>query len=466
MLADAPEAKGSHPVQEERSAAGLSDEWQRAVAWIERELGGQVARFERQPRWRPACFLDLERNGQTIPLYFRGDRGVSDHGVYPLEHEMRALQVLEANGIPVPHVYGFCPDPRGIVLARCPGGPVAQLVSEAATTRQAVFDDYIEILARMHHIDPAAFEAVGVARPRTAEELALVDFDSWERVYRSKKRRPEPLIEFVIRWVRRNIPQGRHRVAFLTGDCGQFLYENGRVTALHDFELACLGDPAADLAGLRLRDLSEPLGNLARAMRRYGEIVGEEVDLAAVDYHTVRLGICTPMSVASTVADPPPGLNLVQYYGWYVVYARLPLEVLAWRLGVGLTPVDVPEERRTRHSPAYRALVSLLEEDPRSTEPDRYRIDAAWRVAEYLRRADLLGPAFEEEDLDEMAVLLGRRPANWLEGDTALEALVLAAGPERDAEFVRYFHRRVLRQEAILKPVLREMEHSTVQRIS
>jgi aminoglycoside phosphotransferase (APT) family kinase protein len=464
MLADAPEASSKDSPQAQ-GAAELSDEWHRAVTWIERELGGRMTRFERQARWRPAAFLDLERNGQTVPLYFRGDRGSSDHGVYPLEHEMRVLQVLEANGIPVPHVYGFCPDPRGIVMERCSGRPVAELAAEEETTRQAVFDDYIEILARMHRIDPSAFEAVGVARPRRPEDLALVDFDAWERVYRSKKKRPEPLIEFVISWIRRNVPQDRRRAAFNTGDCGQFLYENGRVQALHDFELACLGDPAADLAGLRCRDTSEPLGNLARAIRRYGEITGEPVDLAAVDFHTVRLGICTPMSVASVVADPPPGLNLVQYYGWYLVYARLPLEVLAWRLGVELTPVDLPQERPTRHSPAYRALVSLLGDDPRSIAQDRYRIDAAWRVAEYLRRADLLGPAFEEQDLDEMAVILGRRPLNWAEGDAALEAFVHTAGPEREAELVRYFHRRVSRQHAILKPVLREMEHSTFQPI-
>src|SRR5574340_610238 len=431
------------------SAAALSDEWQRAVRWVERELGGRVVGIERQPRWRPAAHLDLERNGEILPLYFRGDRGSSDHGVYPLEHEMRVLQVLEANGIPVPHIYGFCPDPRGIVMERCAGRPVAQLVAEDAGTRQAVFDDYIDILARMHQIDPAEFEKVGVVRPHQAKEMALVDFDAWERVYREKKKRPEPLIEFVIGWIRRNIPPRRDRVALLTGDCGQFLYENRRVKVLHDFELSCLGDPAADLAGLRTRDLSEPLGDLARAIRRYGEITREPVDLGVVDYHTVRLGICTPMSVASTIADPPPGANFVQYYGWYLVYARLPLEVLAWHLGVELAPVAVVSDQPTRHSPAYRALVSLLTDDPRSTEQDRYRIDAAWRIAEYIRRADLMGPAFEDQDLDEMAALLGKRPANWAEGDAALEQFVQASGARHEADLVRYFHWRVLRQQTI-----------------
>ena len=94
---------------------------QQMIEWIERTTGGRVIRSERQPRWRPAWFIDIERDGEILPVYFRGDRGSLDHGVYPLEHEQRVLEVLEAQGIAVPHVYGLCPEPRGIVMARVAG---------------------------------------------------------------------------------------------------------------------------------------------------------------------------------------------------------------------------------------------------------------------------------------------------------------------------------------------------------
>src|SRR5207237_3215354 len=77
------------------------------LEWIEHTTGGHVVHYERQPRWRPAWFIDVERDGEVLPLYFRGDRGALDHGVYSLEHEYRVLQVLEAHDIAVPHVYGF-----------------------------------------------------------------------------------------------------------------------------------------------------------------------------------------------------------------------------------------------------------------------------------------------------------------------------------------------------------------------
>jgi len=439
-------------------------EWQRAFRWVEDLLGGRIVRRERQARWRPAWLLDLERDGRSLPLYFRGDRGRTDHGVYPLEHELRVLRVLEAQGIPVPHVYGLCPDPRGILLERCPGR--ANLATaESPAEREAVLDHYIELLARMHRIDPAAFEAVGLARPRTPEALGLGDFDAWERSYRRTKRRPEPLIEFVIRWLRRNAPRDRERVTFLTVDSGQFLFEGGRVTAVLDLELACLGDPLADLAGLRCRDLSEPLGDLPRALRRYAELTGEEIDCRAVDYHTARFGICTPMVVAHLVADPPPDLDLAQYLSWYLVYSRAPLEAIAHGMALALEPIALPEPEPTRHAPAHGALEALLSGAAPCGGFEAWRAGAALRLAQYLRRADRLGPALDALDRDEAARLLRRRPPSAEETDARLEELVLEAGPERDADLVRYFHRRVQRQEALLGPALRELEGALLQPI-
>lgn len=440
----------------------LPEEWRRAFSWIERELGGRIVRAERQPRWRPAWFLDLERDGEIVPLYFRGDRGETDHGIYPLDHEMRVLQVLEKHGIPVPHVYGFCPDPRGIVMERGRGRSNLA-TSDDPEERVSVLDHYMEILARMHAIDIAPFEAIGLERPADPDRLALDDFAHWERAYRQAKRRPEPLIEFVIQWLHRNVPRGRTKVSFLAGDSGQFLFENGRVTAVLDLELAHLGDPAADIGALRSRTLTEPLGDLSRAVRRYNEISGASIDLATIDYHTVRFALCTPMAVAAVVAAPPEGTDLVQYLAWYVVYSRVPLEVIAHCMGIALEPIEMPEPAPTRHSPSHDALVSLLAPDPSAGAFTAYRIDAAWRIAEYLRRVDLFGPACEAMDLDEAARLLGHRPSSWHEADAAFERLVAESGPERDADFVRFFHRRIQRQEAILRPVMRELEDATCE---
>lgn len=455
---------------------GLTSAWQRAFTWVEDELGGRIVGARRHARWRPAWYLDLERDGEIVPLYFRGERGEADHGAYALEHEMGVLQVLEANDLPVPHVHGFCPDPRGIVMQRC-SGRANLATAEDDAEREAVLDDYVALLARMHEIDVAAFEKIGLERPTTPHELGLGDFDIWERGYRRNKRRPEPLIEFVTRWVRRNIPHDREKVSFLCGDSGQFLFDAGRVTTVLDLELAYLGDPAADLAGMRCRDLSEPLGDLARAVKKYESITGQEVDRSVIDYHTVRFAIVTPLAVAHLVAAPPPGIDFVQYLAWYLVYSRAPIEVIANEAGLELSPVELPEAVLTRHSQGYDALREMLydgrsldgaDDATEATEEadfEEYRLDAAYRVAEYLRRADCMGPALENDDLDDVARLLGHRPANWSQADAELEEFVLEASPERDAELVDYFHRRLLRQEALIDPVMRELKGAQIQRV-
>ena len=442
----------------------LAPEWHPAFEWVERKLGGRVVRYERHPRWRPAWYLDVERGGETVPLYFRGDRGALDHGVYPLEHEMKVLVLLEQHGIPVPHVFGFCPEPRGIVMQRCPGrSNLATAENEAE--RVSVLDHYVDLIARMHAIDPAVAEAIGLARPRTPEELGLGDLDHWERAYRREKRRPDPMIEFTLRGLRRNVPRHRSRVALLQCDAGQFLYDRGRITALHDFELAYLGDPMAEFAGLRNRTLSEPLGDLRRALRRYEERSGEPVDLRAIDYHTVRFGLVTPLSTAHLVADPPPGVELVQYLAWYLVYGRLCMEVLAHLIGQELEPIEVPQPVATRHSTAHAALVGMLQPKPGADPFSAFETRTAERVARYLQRAELLGPALEAQELDEAGALLGRRPASWQEADASLEAFALAAGPELDGPLVNLLYRRLSRHEALLKGALRELEGVRIERL-
>jgi hypothetical protein len=449
----------------------ISSEWKRAFGWIEGELGGTIVRAERQARWRPAWSLDLERGGETVPLYFRGDRAEADHGVYALEHEMKVLQVLEQNEIPVPHVHGFCPEPRGIVMERCPGHANLVNASDDAE-REAILDDYMKLLAKMHAIDTSHFEKVGLSRPDTPQSLGLGDLDVWERGYRRHKCRPEPLIEFVLGWVHRNVPHDRERVSFLCADAGQFLFDEGRVTAILDLELACLGDPAADLAGMRCRDLSEPLGDLARAVKRYEQITGEPIDRSVIDFHTVRFAIVTPLAVAHLVAKPPSGLDFVQYLAWYLVYSRAPIDVIAREMGVDLAPVELVGAEPTRYSQGHDALQAMLDDHASSAAEENlgdgfaaYRFDAAQRVAEYLRRADCMGPALEADDLDDVAELLGHRPDSWLRADEELEELIHEADPDLDGPLVAYFHKRMLRQEALIDPVMRELRGATIQPI-
>src|SRR5829696_2169892 len=88
------------------------------AGWLERTLGGTVRRIERKPRWRPAWDVDLEVDGRLLELHARGEREPRIVMPYRIRDEIAVHDLLEAHGIPVPHVYGLCEDPDAIVMDR------------------------------------------------------------------------------------------------------------------------------------------------------------------------------------------------------------------------------------------------------------------------------------------------------------------------------------------------------------
>lgn len=458
MTQDTNQTQGSN------ARGALDAEWQRAFDWVERELGVRIVSFERQARWRPAFFIETERDGEPLSLYLRGDRGELDHGIYPLEHESRVLQVMEAEGLPVPHIHGVIPDPKMIVMDRMPGRHDLS-TAESEEERVSVLNHYVDLLADLHAIDPKRFEEIGIERPKGPEALGFADLDRWEKVYRETKKRPEPLIEFVFDWLRRRVPKEREEVACLQVDSAQFLFEKGRVTSFLDLELACLGDPAADLAGMRGRDMAEPLGDLNPAFERYFAKTGKRIPKEIIDYHTVRFNLATPTTCAPLVAAPPEAVDYVQYLGWYWVWSRACIEVIADGAGIELPRPTIPEPTRTAYGPAHDFLVDrlgALEADAEGFM--KYELDLSWRNAVYLQRVESMWPEMEKEEASEIDALLGRITTP-LDREAELEAFVRAEGAAKEEELLQFFQKRCLRQEALYEPVARELAGSTTQLI-
>ena len=445
-----------------RDALLADPEWGPAFREIEGQLGGRVVRAERQARWRPAFFFDVDRDGETLPLYYRGDRGLEPDGVVTLRREMEVLQLLEARGIPVPHVHGFCEVAPGIVMERSPGR--ANLATaDSDDERRAVLRHYLDLLAQVHALPPSEFEALGCPMPRSAAERSLGDIPRWERMYQRGKNQPEPTIELVLGWLRENVPTHRERVAPVLGDAGQFLFDQGKVTAVIDIEFAALSDPLADVGALLSRDLSEPLGDLSAGIAYYRQITGDDFDRDDLLYQAVRFMIVTPMSTCYLCAKPPPGLNLVQYESWNSVYGRIPLQLIAEIEGVEIDAPDLGHPEDRRYGVVPEALVQLLRGMAKGA--DDYEIDTATRLAEYVRAIDQRGARFEAQDLEEAAELLGRVPADWREADAALEALAMAATRETRPGLLRLLVRRTLRREAMLGAAMRELEGAEAQHI-
>jgi aminoglycoside phosphotransferase (APT) family kinase protein len=424
---------------------------ERVVEWLVANVGGRVTHIERQPRWRPVWFADVERDGETLELCVRGDR-IDMPLIFPLDHEMRFQSVLYDQGIVVPKVYGWIDDPCAYVMDRVDGEPDFAKSTEAE--RRSVIDDYLSILARMHSLDLQPFLDAGILRAERPADSALLGMARYEAVYRSTKVHPEPFVEFVLAWIRRHPVDTKGREAPIVWDSGQFHQRDGRINAVLDVELGHIGDPMMDLAAWRMRDTIIGYGDFAELYARYEELRGEPIDLEAIQLHHIAFTLSNQLAFGAALRDPQPESDYMTNRQWCDETNLFTTEALAEYLGIDLPTVDVPAARDSRVANAEEHLVRSLRSIDSDVEYIRYKIRIAFRLARYLQRVDEIGAELEAANLDDLADLLGHRPAGWREGEAELEQFVLADADtgRYDVELVTLFHKRNLRAHMQLGP--------------
>ena len=444
------------PADGERAAEDLIDQ-------LQADLGGEVVAIRRQARWRPAWFVDLRRDGQLLELYVRGAR-TDMRPIFPLEHERRMQELLGSMGIPVPRVHGYLHDPPAIVMERARGS--TEFSGSSDEERRAVVDEYVGILARMHQLDVGPFVEAGAELPARPSDAARTGIRAYERAYRAQKVRPDPFMEFCLGWLVRHPPRHRVRPSVVVWDSGQFLHGAGRISALLDLELAHVGDPMMDLAGLRMRGTVIDYGDLGDLYRRYEDLTGDEVDLAAIEYQHFAFAITTQLAYHRGLVEPTPDSDLMTYLQWCSESNLYAVEALAGFMGIELETVDLPDPSPSPAAVAHRHLVESLRGMEGGGERSAYQLRGAFRLARHLQRVDEIGAALAARDLDDVAAVIGFRPTSWAESELELERFVIGADPRSDATLIRLFHRRLERQRALLGPAGSAMaRHNPLQPI-
>jgi hypothetical protein len=382
-----------------------------------------------------------------LELYIRCDRGAGLE-TRPLKNEYTVLNLLQTHGIPVPHIYGWCEDPEAIVMAAMPDTPFLG-GADTNPALHALVMEYVSIMTRVHQIPVAEAVRAGLALPETPEDIAFGWFNEANKAYQATKSGPDPFVEFVSKYLRRTYPRHRTQTALLIADAPQFFHDGQRVTAIYDLELAYIGDPMADLASLRVRDINEPIGGMTALIRHYAMESGMEIDWPALDFHTIVGYLSSPMMAGPTLRNPHPHPAFVEYLSWDWGCARAVLEVMADTNRIKLDPTAPLSPVHTRNDHALEDLVAFCKELP---VPDGQMREArALSLANYARRADQFGAELDRLELTDAEALLQTSFTSLGDAEAALENFVLESGPEHDAELVRFFHRRVMRRLQLIQ---------------
>ncbi len=428
-------------------------------AWVSANLAGEVEEIERLERWRPQWKVTYIADGTRQNVLFRGNRPIAP--VEALRFEMDVMKVLEANGILVPHIHGWVDAPVAFVMDwidtedRAPGMLHTAIDNPTTMTdeRWAATLDYMEHLAAVHAVPVAEFAEVARLGdpPSTPRDIAL---HATERMYGMGQMAGniDSTLEFLQRWLRRNVPEHRREVHFIAGDAGQFMSAGAEVLALLDFEIADLGDTHWDLACFRGRHPYENMGDIPALYRRYAEVTGVEVDLTVVAYYTVAFLQLAVIGATFFMMPEIRGANWIEGMLERASISRRALEAIAELRGVELDhDLHLPEPAPDSFEVSgLRKLLVDIGRLPTSTAFEPWERDLLAAIPDFLLNHARYRDWFERESIADVGRLVGPRFDDLASADEALDRVIAAGDPDDDAALVGILHRRALRLSMII----------------
>jgi len=219
------------------------------------------------------------------------------------ELEYRVLQSLAPTPVPVPKTYWLEPDERWLerpfcVMEKMPGSPVPMssrvglFAPEDPALRAKIAKQWVEILGHIHTIDWKALGLSFLGVPELGTDCASREIDKWEMVIDKHKLEQQPILTEALLWLKSNKPEAE-RITLVHGDFKQdnLLFENEKITAFLDWEMAHLGDPMEDLGwtcvGFWRQDTHLTCGLIEKEelFRYYEELTGIKVDERKVFFY-------------------------------------------------------------------------------------------------------------------------------------------------------------------------------------
>ena len=442
------------------------------LSWMEDVSGGRLVLADRMPGGarKEAWFIDLERADGTIASCFlRYDRSDPERTKDPwtLHREATVYLALQHGPVPVPRVLGVHPVHQAMLSERVVGGNWFSRITDRAE-QEATAQDFMTKLAALHSLDASGLDLPAFPTVTTVAGAVVAELDEWERVLAGRGGTPDPALLFSLRWLRDHIPPYDGPPVLVQGDTGpgNFMYLDGRVTAVVDWELAHLGDPMDDIAWLSLRATQEPFTDFPTRLREYEALSGNVIDENRVRYYQVMAETkLQVMSHRGPRADDETdgsggggdggGNDVGNGFIYQVLHRRLWLEALAAANGLELVPAEKAQARDPRDSDwMYDAVLTQLRDVivPRTTDPLALaRGKGVARIIKYLARVDSYGPYYEECERQDLATLLARRPGSVASG-RADAAAAVAAGTVSEEEYILTLWRRIARETELARP--------------
>ena len=370
-----------------------------------------------------------------------------------LRREAELYRVLADQPVVVPRFKGLHPSDRAFVMTRAAG--VHDLATLALPDRIAICDRFIDALADVHRLDIARLDLPSFRPVTGRRDHALTELDLWEGILNERLSGDVSLGRSAFALLRVLAPDYHGPTVLCHGDVGpkNFMFDDGRITAIIDWENAHFGDPMDDLAWwiFRGHEWLGVAGNLADQLARWSERSGLPLDPDRLVYYRTfvllrwYIGIRTGLSNGGSSQDRAPYLRLIAAID--IKLAQALAELIDVELGP--RPGLAAETDLFGHEAIFALRGDLTDHIlPALVDPEAHRrATSALEYLTHLEAVEAYGPAIRHADAAETAALppsfVDFAAVDW--AAAAAAATGTAAGRAEMAAFLRFMMRRGVR---------------------
>ncbi len=190
-----------------------------------------------------------------------GDNQSLTNDCHEVAREYPVIRAACERGFPAPDAlwldteHALLPGGHFIVMRKSPGELGGDFFGATAQVAPELSDALAGIAARLHTLEPllelgdlASFikpELWSLSRGEAARRYIA----GWRDYYLAEAHTPSPALLAIYGWLLENVPNRPQAASLVHGDVGfnNFLFENGQLTAVLDWEFAHVGDPAEEL---------------------------------------------------------------------------------------------------------------------------------------------------------------------------------------------------------------------------
>jgi aminoglycoside phosphotransferase (APT) family kinase protein len=405
---------------EKRGAAGRAATPDELRAWIEETISGpvtswrQIAGGNRCRSWA----VDIRApDGKISPLYLRYQppRPFSVEP-YTIWREALVYRALAGSEVPAPRLIAVHPECQAILTERVPGRADYRRIEDIAD-RETIACEFVAALAKLHRMSIERLAVPGFERGAMIADCVRREIEIWRAMYEETDQR-DPLIDVALDWLVANLPHPTSPPVLVHGDAGpgNFLFENGHLTALLDWELAHAGDPMEDLAWFSMRNVMEPVPDFPARIREYAALSGIELDVARIRYHRVFVSARVVIIRHRNVTGEP-GNSIISR----ALNRRLLVTALAEASAISLSPSIPVDGPATGQTTLFDHVIRGLKQEIADVSGDAGVVAAAKnaaKVLKYLREVDRLGERIDLADQEALSEILKATPVS-LEGGKA-----------------------------------------------